>query len=63
MDQRVTILPIAPDCVWPGIALLGLLLATGRIYRASTTNGKGGGAMPRITARRRHILELANMAG
>jgi hypothetical protein len=32
MDQRGTILPIAPDDVWPGIALLGLLLAMGRIY-------------------------------
>ena len=34
MDQRVTILPSAPDCVWPGIALPGLLLATGRINPA-----------------------------
>jgi hypothetical protein len=32
MDQRVTILPIASDYFWPGLALLGLLLATGRIY-------------------------------
>ena len=63
MNQRVTILPIAPDYLWPGLALLGLLLATGLIYGASTTNGKSGGAILRITARRRHILELANMAG
>jgi len=32
MDQRGTILPIASDYFWPGLALLGLLLATGRIY-------------------------------
>jgi hypothetical protein len=63
MDQRVTILPSAPDCVWPGLALPGLLPATGLIYWASTTNGKSGGAILRITARRRHIRDLANMAG
>ena len=52
MDQRGTILPIAPDDVWPGIALLGLLLATGRIYWASTTIGKSGGAIPAFPAQR-----------
>ena len=62
MDQRGTILPIAPDYVWPGIALLGLLLAMGRIYWASTTIGKSGGAIPRITTRRRQVLDWANMA-
>ena len=63
MDQRVTILPIAPDYFWPGIALLGLLLATGLVYGASTTNGKSGGTIPRITVRRRQVRDLANMAG
>jgi hypothetical protein len=40
MDQRVTILPIAPDCVWPGIALLGLLPATGLIYGVLALTGR-----------------------
>jgi hypothetical protein len=52
MDQRGTILPIAPDDVWPRIALLGLRLATGRIYWASTTIGKSGGAIPAFPAQR-----------
>jgi hypothetical protein len=32
MDQRVTVLPIAPEYFWPGVALFGLLLATGLVY-------------------------------
>jgi prepilin-type processing-associated H-X9-DG protein len=40
MDQRVTILPISPDYFWPGLALLGLLLATGLIYGVLTQTGR-----------------------
>jgi hypothetical protein len=40
MDQRVTILPISPDHFWPGLALFGLLLATGLIYWVLTQTGR-----------------------
>ena len=40
MDQTVIILPIAPDYVWLGMALLGLLLATGLIYGVLTQTGR-----------------------
>jgi len=40
MDQRVTVLPIAPEYFWPGVALFGLLLATGLIYWVLTQMGR-----------------------
>jgi uncharacterized protein YjbI with pentapeptide repeats len=40
MDQRVTVLPISPDYFWPGLALFGLLLATGLIYGVLTQTGR-----------------------
>jgi hypothetical protein len=40
MDQKVTILPIAPEYLWPGMALLGLLLATGLVYGVLTLTGR-----------------------
>jgi len=40
MDQTVIILPIAPEYLWPGMTLIGLLLATGLVYGVLTQTGR-----------------------